>query len=768
MFTTAIRAVDENGAPLADVTVTIGDTSLTTNGCGEVAVPDLTEPVMAVLSSSQRLSEPVVLGASDRGSVVEVRLLDNAGGTRWAMHSGGDVMLTRRFEDNPYGDPLIPAGDIAGGARLVVAPVAPAFALADLSTVNVETVVSDLPPSAGYPAKRVLVNSRPETMSALDALGVDVAILGNNHIRDFFDDGVRDTITAITAAGIPSVGAADDETANAPLIVDAAGTRVGILSYTTLDGNTNNDRYPLDGDPVPGNLDPEDAFQYEARTWSFTGATLSVPAAARRIGSAWRIFRDAEPTLDAAETAQAWASLYAVYPELQDWVARRGHGGAAWWRTSTGSADIAALVPQVDLVMVQIHGGLEFRQEESRIIGDHARAAIDAGADIVIAHHPHVLQGMEWYKGHPIVYSLGNFIFDQHYEITTPTAFLRTIWDGTELLEVRMLPLDLGNYRPNPVADAAARRQVRQLWEKSINSAYADRDASGEEYPFLDPVPDNTVPAQVRMRSHDAVFTTTPVAAETSSLTLASGETAAVDDLGLVHARAGGANVLMGRDLFGWGDMEDMHADGATLRDLHWRIIHSDAGLRSDDQAASGTGYATMFRHDRNTSEAWVSTFARIALPPHNYYHDRSGVAEPADGAATYTIEFQARMTVDNMPALELDQFERDESLPSRGLLGEYRLPFTVPADGQWHPVRIDVPAEALLVGNTVVGAIKPQFRLPPPPAGDCELAIDQFRVIEWRPAAAMPDLFGAFDFIRNPGATEATIAVEALPLHDR
>ncbi|MFR4122392.1 MAG: CapA family protein, partial [Clostridium sp.] len=52
---------------------------------------------------------------------------------------------------------------------------------------------------------------------------------------------------------------------------------------------------------------------------------------------------------------------------------------------------------------------------------------IDAGADVVIGSHPHVLQGVEYYKGKPIVYSLGNFIFGSSIP---KTALLKVQWDG--------------------------------------------------------------------------------------------------------------------------------------------------------------------------------------------------------------------------------------------------------------------------------------------------------------------------------------------------
>lgn len=66
-----------------------------------------------------------------------------------------------------------------------------------------------------------------------------------------------------------------------------------------------------------------------------------------------------------------------------------------------------------DFVVVSFHWGVEYQRdptERQRALG---RMAIDAGADLVLGHHPHRLQGVEIYSGRPIVYSLGNFLFDQ-------------------------------------------------------------------------------------------------------------------------------------------------------------------------------------------------------------------------------------------------------------------------------------------------------------------------------------------------------------------
>src|SRR5205807_8093661 len=98
-----------------------------------------------------------------------------------------------------------------------------------------------------------------------------------------------------------------------------------------------------------------------------------------------------------------------------DWVAGRGHGGPAAWDPRTSPARIRQLARRDELVVVQLHAGFQFQEASSDHVRRMARAAIDAGADIVIAHHPHVLQGLERYTGHLIAYSLGNFVLDQNF-----------------------------------------------------------------------------------------------------------------------------------------------------------------------------------------------------------------------------------------------------------------------------------------------------------------------------------------------------------------
>ena len=80
---------------------------------------------------------------------------------------------------------------------------------------------------------------------------------------------------------------------------------------------------------------------------------------------------------------------------------------------------IRLLRPKVDVLVVSLHWGWEYEDFPRRYQIGQAHAFIDAGADLVLGHHPHVLQGVERYKNRMIFYSMGNFVFDQRIQVKT-------------------------------------------------------------------------------------------------------------------------------------------------------------------------------------------------------------------------------------------------------------------------------------------------------------------------------------------------------------
>ncbi len=91
--------------------------------------------------------------------------------------------------------------------------------------------------------------------------------------------------------------------------------------------------------------------------------------------------------------------------------------GVAWSEDKYVEADIKAVRPKVDLVFTYMHWGEEYVAYPSERQKTLARKMIDAGADVVVGNHPHITEIPETYKGKLIVYSLGNFVFDDFADI---------------------------------------------------------------------------------------------------------------------------------------------------------------------------------------------------------------------------------------------------------------------------------------------------------------------------------------------------------------
>jgi poly-gamma-glutamate capsule biosynthesis protein CapA/YwtB (metallophosphatase superfamily) len=109
----------------------------------------------------------------------------------------------------------------------------------------------------------------------------------------------------------------------------------------------------------------------------------------------------------------------------ESWKAQGNKSGVAWIKKSDFdrvAKDISKAKEQADIVIVSMHAGVEYVQELTSFQTELAKTAIDAGADLIIGHHPHVVQRYEMYKGKYIFYSLGNFVFDQYFSEETMTG----------------------------------------------------------------------------------------------------------------------------------------------------------------------------------------------------------------------------------------------------------------------------------------------------------------------------------------------------------
>lgn len=106
--------------------------------------------------------------------------------------------------------------------------------------------------------------------------------------------------------------------------------------------------------------------------------------------------------------------------------ARRGVPGCAPLERAYVEARIRAAGEGVDVVVASFHAGIEYAPVPTRANVALYRAAVDAGAALVIGHHPHVIQGLERYRGGLIAYSLGNFVFDYADEAVRAERYANT------------------------------------------------------------------------------------------------------------------------------------------------------------------------------------------------------------------------------------------------------------------------------------------------------------------------------------------------------
>ncbi len=122
--------------------------------------------------------------------------------------------------------------------------------------------------------------------------------------------------------------------------------------------------------------------------------------------------------------------------------------------------DIKALREQVDVLIVSLHWGIEYESKPTKEQRALAHDIIDWGADMIVGHHPHVMQGIEVYKGKIIAYSLGNIIFDQKGKGTDWDVILTCTFRKKGPCSVEIIPLDrFKTYFPR-VAEGKSRSSI--------------------------------------------------------------------------------------------------------------------------------------------------------------------------------------------------------------------------------------------------------------------------------------------------------------------
>lgn len=263
---------------------------------------------------------------------------------------------------------------------------------ADYTCVNNEFTFSTR--GEPTPGKMWTFRGNPERVKYLNEMGVDLALLANNHVHDYGPDALMDTLDTLTGANIAYFGAGRNlEEAMKPVYVELDGKTVAFVAASRAE------KYKLT---------PQ--------------ATEDSPG----------ILRCYDPTL-----------FIQVIEEAKK---------------------------NADFVVACVHWGTERSTvlEEAQLTT--GKQYIDAGADIVIGSHSHCLQGMEYYKGKPIVYSLGNFWFDEYYEDTMLLNVRISGDDNGSKLEISVIPAMQDDGRTEVFTEQVEKERVYDYLESiSIN-----------------------------------------------------------------------------------------------------------------------------------------------------------------------------------------------------------------------------------------------------------------------------------------------------------
>ena len=727
--TVSVSVVDEFGVPITDAHFSLVGQSraIDVHGSADLVID---QPVAAVVRAPGFLDEPVAIDPSM--GEARVRLFARVGrdgAERHSLHFGGDVMLGRRYQstDPEAGTPRV---DDSDGARALVADIAPLMAAADSSMVNLETVVGALAPLDAYPSKRFLIQSPAFVVDALLQMGVDFAALGNNHTYDWLEEGIQSTRTHLDAAGIAWAGAGVNAAdAASGTMLEVGGLRVGVISTTTANGDFFNDSLPVADDQIPQDVAVGDRWQYQVRPFRFgsPGDAAYVAPASLLAGDAWQLFDSMEPDLDESAAAALWTEMRRVFPELQDAVARRGHGGATGFARFEVAREVERLrADGATFVVVQIHGGTQFSEVPSTSMRRVTHDAIDAGADLVIGHHPHVVQGFEFYRGKLIAYSLGNFVFDQDLLSTFRSMMLRVVVEGDRVLSTSIIPLVLNRYRPSPATGELAERVVRDVNASSLLAGSTVRLSPQLTGTVLDP---SVARAAVVRRVGAAYELTDAPDPSANTFTVDPDMVLELAECSVIAVReTPPEEALVGLDLLGWGALDDGSADRQNDGGAQWVS-------NGDDHYEQRHGTYFHLESDAHSS-ATARPVARVEVPLHRWF-DEDGT--PQDGNPTYTLQLDLRRA-DDIPEVRVTLYDITDlpnEEPSSLELTKVELPLPRTALDEWRTATLDLSEviNASYDGHRAEAAL---ISIIAPP-GDNRVDIDEVRVYEWRRLAELP-----------------------------
>lgn len=130
---------------------------------------------------------------------------------------------------------------------------------------------------------------------------------------------------------------------------------------------------------------------------------------------------------------------------------------------------VSSLKGDVDIIVVSLHWGTEYSDYPLDVQRETAHRLVDAGAKLVLGHHPHCLQGMEVYNDSLIAYSMGNFIFDkQRRDKCQESVMLKIIFSDLNIDKVEIYPVMITDAQPGPADKNDGERILQKMKNHSL------------------------------------------------------------------------------------------------------------------------------------------------------------------------------------------------------------------------------------------------------------------------------------------------------------
>ncbi len=290
----------------------------------------------------------------------------------------------------------------------------------DVRFVNLEVTVHD---REGYPfgfSGGTWAMAHPSLLDDVKKFGFNIYNSANNHAMDYSHNGLLATMGYLKKAGMNYAGVGENlADACAPSYVEGKDIRVGVVAATSTFHESwaaGNQRLDMKGRPGVNPLRFRNRFHVTEDHYR----TL--------VKLADEIDINAQQNLDIKEGFAAASKGSFKFGGHEFFLDERNYK-----ETIPDGRDVKRIVKAVqeakrqsDYVMVSIHShemAGEDKEKPAQFLRVFAKACIDAGADAVLGHGPHIVRGIEIYKGRVIFYSLGNFLFENDTTTHQPSDF---------------------------------------------------------------------------------------------------------------------------------------------------------------------------------------------------------------------------------------------------------------------------------------------------------------------------------------------------------